>query len=65
MHYLILLLADFVLICGTSAVSPSGPISVTCGTVNGDAESVSCNYDDGAIVEDCKSVCYLFLMSNV
>ena len=31
-----------------------GPIYVRCNTVGGDLESVSCNYDNGKLVEVCK-----------
>ena len=47
--------AEFQLSCGSSAVSPSGPVSVTCNAANGDVSTVSCDYDNGDIVEDCKS----------
>ena len=47
----------FGLSCGLASVSPSGPINVDCDSVGGDVEGVVCDYDDGALVEDCKHCC--------
>lgn len=52
--------ADFELTCDSSAVSPSGPVSLSCNAANGVVSTVSCNYDNGAIVEDCKSTQTMF-----
>ena len=34
---------------------------MTCSTANGNAESVSCSYDDGEIVEDCKTLYSIYI----
>ncbi len=53
----------FRLLCGLSGFNPAGPspgpliiigVNVDCNVTGGEVESVVCNYDDGAIVEDCK-----------
>ena len=40
--------------CGVSSSSPSGPINVDCSAAGGDVQTVVCNYDNGAIIEDCE-----------
>ena len=56
---------QFIVQCGLSSTSPSGPLRVSCVAIGGEADIVECNYDNGELVEACKCVSVQFHLHHL